>query len=109
MGYHVYILRLRNGLLYVGSTVDLARRVAEHQAGTACRTTAILRPVELLYPESHQDRASALDRERQIKGWSRAKKVALSQGNWGELQRLAQSKGKRVEAHNNRHNSPPSR
>jgi predicted GIY-YIG superfamily endonuclease len=104
MAYHVYILRLRNGLLYVGSTADLARRVAEHQAGTACRTTAILRPVELLYSESHQDRASTLDRERQIKGWSHAKKVALIKGDLAELKRLAQSKRKRVERHKNRHN-----
>jgi predicted GIY-YIG superfamily endonuclease len=91
MPFHVYILRLRGGQLYVGSTNNLARRLAEHHAGTACRTTAIFGPVEFLYSEVHPDRSSAMRRERQIKGWSRAKKLALSQGDLAELKRLARS------------------
>ena len=98
MVHHVYILRLRNGQLYVGSTDNLARRFAEHQAGAGCRATALFRPVELIYSEPRPDRVSALMRERQIKGWSRAKKVALSQGDFAELKRLAQSKSKHVVA-----------
>ena len=90
MAYYVYILRLRNHQLYVGSTDDLARRVAEHQAGTACRTTALLGPVELMHSEPHPDRSSAIRRERQIKGWSRAKKLALIKRDLAELKRLAQ-------------------
>ncbi|HUD46034.1 MAG TPA: GIY-YIG nuclease family protein [Candidatus Baltobacteraceae bacterium] len=101
MAYHVYILVFPNAKLYVGSTEDLARRLSEHRAGSACRTTALYGPPKLLYSEPHPDRSSALKRERQIKGWSRAKKVALSQGNVVELKRLAQTKRKPVEGHNN--------
>src|SRR5580693_7832329 len=96
MPFHVYILRLSNDQLYVGSMGDLARRVFEHQAGTACRTTALLRPVELLYSEPNQDRLSAVRRERQIKGWSRAKKLALIKGDVSELKRLAQNSRFRI-------------
>jgi predicted GIY-YIG superfamily endonuclease len=97
MAYHVYILRFPNDQRYIGSTGDLARRLAEHEAGSACRTTALYGSPKLLYSEPHPDRLSALKRERQIKGWSRGKKVALSQGNLAELKRLAQSKPKCVE------------
>ena len=91
MSFCVYILGLRGGQLYVGSTEDLARRLAEHRAGTASRTTALLGPDGLLYTEPHPDRSSAIRRERQIKGWSRAKKLALIKGDLAELKRLARS------------------
>ncbi len=88
--YYVYILRLSNAQLYVGSTGDLARRLAEHQAGSGCRITALFRPVELAYSEVHSDRSSAVKRERQFKRRSRAKKLALINGDSAELKRLAQ-------------------
>jgi predicted GIY-YIG superfamily endonuclease len=91
MPFHVYILRLRDGQFYVGSTEDLTRRLTEHRAGTASRTTALLGPVELIFSEPHPDRSSAVRRERQIKGWSRAKKLALIKGDLAELKRLARS------------------
>ena len=89
MTYYVYILLLRHGQLYVGSTDNLGRRIAEHSAGTACRTTALSLPVKLLFSEPHPDRSAALKRERQLKRWSRAKKVALIGGNLMALKRLA--------------------
>lgn len=89
MSFYVYIMRLSNGQLYVGSTDDLTRRLAEHRGGTGCRTTTIFPPVELVYSELHPDRASAIKRERQLKHWSRAKKVALINGNSMELKRLS--------------------
>jgi predicted GIY-YIG superfamily endonuclease len=46
-------------------------------------------PWEIIYTESFEDKASALKRERQIKGWSRAKKEALIAGEGGELRKLA--------------------
>ena len=91
MAFQVYILRLSNGRLYVGSTDDLARRWAEHKAGTACRTTAMYPVVELLYSEPYPDRSSASSRELQLKRWSRAKKLALINGNLVGLKRLAES------------------
>ncbi len=89
MTYHVYILRLRNGQLYVGSTQNLTRRVAEHQSGYACRTTALFAPAEFLSSEPHPDRSSAVKRERQLKRWSRAAKLALAQRDLRGLKRLA--------------------
>ena len=89
MAFYVYILRLSNNQLYVGSTEDLARRFAEHQVGSGGRTTALFRPLELVYSEPHPDRASAVKRERQLKRWSRARKLALIKGNSAELKRLA--------------------
>jgi predicted GIY-YIG superfamily endonuclease len=91
MPFHVYILRLRNDQLYVGSTEDLPRRLAEHQSGSGCKTTAQSGPIELVYSESHPDHSSALRRELQLKRWSRAKKLALIQGDLANLKRLAQS------------------
>ena len=90
MAYYVYILRLSNGQLYVGSTDDIGHRFAEHQAGSGCRTTALFRPMELVHSELHPDRSSAVKRERQVKRWSRAKKLALINGNLAELKLLAQ-------------------
>lgn len=89
MSYSVYILRLQNGALYVGSTDNLARRLAEHRSGLGGRTTAMLRPLELLYFEPQPDRASAIQRERQLKRWSRAKKLALVHGDLQRLKRLS--------------------
>jgi predicted GIY-YIG superfamily endonuclease len=89
VSFFVYILRLRNGRLYVGSTDNLARRWAEHRAGTACRTTAFSDAAELLYSEPHADRSSAVERERQLKRWSRAKKLALIKGDLAGLKELA--------------------
>ena len=89
MRYYIYILRLQNSRLYVGSTNNLSRRLAEHCSGSGGKTTADSSPTHLLYYESFSDRQSALQRERQIKRWSRAKKIALVNGDLAELKRLA--------------------
>ena len=74
---YVYILRCVTGDLYVGITEDLDTRLARHNDGTACRFTATRRPVNLAYFETSDSIRSAMARERQIKGWTRAKKEAL--------------------------------
>ncbi len=51
----------------------------------------MLGPVELLYSEPYPDRSSAIKRERQLKRWSHAKKLALINGDIAELKRLAHS------------------
>jgi predicted GIY-YIG superfamily endonuclease len=94
VAFYTYMLRLSNGPLYVGSTDDLGRRFAEHQAGSGCRTTALFRPVEPVYSELHPDRLSAIKGERQLKGWSRGKKHGLINGNSVELKRLARCHSK---------------
>ena len=92
MKYHVYMLRLQNDMIYVGSTDDLQRRYQEHLAGTGSKTTRDSKPVAIIYSEPHSDRSSAIRRERQLKKWSRAKKLALAGGKLDELQRLSKSK-----------------
>ena len=76
--YWVYILTNRSGTLYVGVTNDLARRVAEHKAGThPDGFTAQYALDRLVYCEEYPTVADAIAREKQLKHWRRAKKVAL--------------------------------
>lgn len=86
--WFVYILRCADESFYVGETHDVAQRLAAHNKGCASTHTAKRRPVELAYVEPHVDRAAALDRERQLKGWSRSKKEALIAGDLEVLREL---------------------
>ena len=73
----VYILRCADGTFYFGHTDDLFARLALHQAGTAAEYTARRRPVEMVYAEEYPTLIMATRRERQLKRWSREKKLAL--------------------------------
>ena len=73
----VYLLRCRDGTLYTGVTTDLARRLAQHNAGTASKYTRARRPVLMVYREPATDHGAALRREIAIKKLSRAAKDAL--------------------------------
>jgi putative endonuclease len=77
---YVYIVECCDGTLYTGWAKDVEARVKVHNAGRGARYTRSRRPVRLRYWESHPDRASAMRRERQIKRWSRARKLALIAG-----------------------------
>lgn len=75
---YVYIMtNIRNSVLYTGVTADLARRVAEHKAGTGSAFTSKYRVTKLVYYEAFEDVALAIAREKAIKGGSRARKEAL--------------------------------
>jgi len=88
----VYILRCADGSYYVGSTrKGLEARVAEHNAGQYGGYTKARRPVELAFQQSFERIDDAISAERQIKGWSRAKKEALMRGEWSKLKQLAAS------------------
>jgi len=87
----LYILRLKSGQLYIGSTTNLDQWYKDHLAGKACRTTKIDPPLNLLYSEDFETFGEARKREAQIKRWSRAKKEALVLGNITELKSLAKS------------------
>ena len=89
MDFFAYILRCRDGSYYVGHSDNLDARVAQHQAGAISGYTHSRRPVELVWSQAFPDRDSAFRAERQIKGWSRAKKEALVRGDWAAVQRLA--------------------
>ena len=90
MGAHVYMLRCADGHYYVGTTRGgLERRIAEHNAGTYGGYTKSRRPVTLVYHQGFERIADAIAAERQLKGWSRAKKEALIDGNFEALRRLS--------------------
>ncbi len=75
--YYVYILTNQSGTLYIGVTSDLERRLAEHKLGVAEGFTKRYRLKRLVYFEQTSDVHAALAREKQLKGWTRRRKVAL--------------------------------
>ena len=81
MKHYVYLLRCADDSLYVGETSDLTARELCHNEGRGGSYTAQRRPVQIVYAEEHRSRQTALERERQIKGWSRQKKELLMHGN----------------------------
>lgn len=86
----MYMLRCADGTYYVGSTVDMTLRLAEHQQGIASRYTSGRRPVSLVYACEFASVRDAYERENQVKGWSRAKKEALMRGDWATLPKLSE-------------------
>ena len=77
-GGWVYILTNRpSGTLYVGVTADLARRVWEHSEGLGSTFTTRYGLKRLVYAEPHDTIAAAIQREKNLKHWPRAWKVAL--------------------------------
>lgn len=88
---YIYILRCSNGQYYTGSTIDLDRRLAQHQQGEGANFTKKHLPVELVYYEEYQRIDEAFYREKQVQGWSRKKKEALINGNHQELPRLSRN------------------
>lgn len=94
MASWAYMLRCADGSFYVGCTTDLDARVGQHQAGLQPGYTANRRPVELVWAEEFQQIDYAITAERQIKGWSRAKKLALIEGDFATISKLA-SRAKR--------------
>ena len=89
MTFWTYMLHCRGGQYYVGHTDDLDRRMAQHQSGAIPGFTADRLPVVLVWSESFQTRDEAREAERRIKGWSRAKKMALIRGDWGKVSDLS--------------------
>jgi predicted GIY-YIG superfamily endonuclease len=93
MAFWVYILRCADASFYTGHTDNLDLRIAQHKTGETGGYTASRLPVELVFSQACATREEALEAERQIKGWSRAKKEALTRGDWNEVSRLARKKG----------------
>lgn len=89
----VYIVRCADRSLYVGSTDNVDARIAMHNEGRGGQYTMQRRPVTLVFVEDHASPDGARQRERQIKGWTAAKKEALVQGDSKLLKRLAISHG----------------
>ena len=88
---HVYLLECADGSFYVGSTWHLERRLMQHQTGQGARHTAARRPVRLVHCEAYERIDEAYRRERQVHGWSRAKKQALIAGRCHDLPALSRT------------------
>ena len=78
--WYVYIIERQKGSLYVGMTVNLERRINEHRR--------INGEIKLLYKEPFPDQLQAAKREKQIKGWTRRKKLALISGDLDLLKKM---------------------
>ena len=78
--WHVYILKCSDNSLYTGITTDIKRRLKEHNEGKGSKSVLGKRPVEVVYTESSDNQTEAAKREREIKSWSRNKKIDLVEG-----------------------------
>ena len=86
--YFVYIMSSQTRVLYIGVTNHLERRVQQHRDGTGSAFTARYRVSRLVHYEETSDVRAALERERHLKGWTRARKVALIESmnpDWQDL------------------------
>jgi putative endonuclease len=97
MAFWAYLLRCADGSYYAGHTDDIDRRISEHQLGHFPGYTHKRRPVTLVWSDYFLNRDDAKASERQIKGWSRAKKEALIAGDYARISMLAKNAGARSE------------
>jgi predicted GIY-YIG superfamily endonuclease len=95
MSFWVYMLQCADGRFYTGHTDNLERRMAEHMYGGFCAFTSQRRPVKLVWQEQFSTRIEALEAERRIGRWSRAKKAALIRSDWRALSTLARPPSER--------------
>jgi putative endonuclease len=75
--YFTYIIASRSRTLYVGVTSDLRRRIFQHKQKTHPGFTARYNCNRLVWFESFTEVSAAIQREKEIKGWTRARKIAL--------------------------------
>ena len=92
MSFWAYLLHCRGGYFYAGHTSDLETRLGQHQSGIVRGFASDHMPVELVWSQEFGTRIEALEAENRIKGWSRAKKMALIRGDWPAISRLAKAK-----------------
>ncbi|MBI2269816.1 MAG: GIY-YIG nuclease family protein [Bacteroidetes bacterium] len=86
----VYIVKCSDDSYYTGVTNNIDRRLNEHNCGHSPSSyTSSRRPVELVFYEIFDRPLEAIDFEKKLKGWSRAKKEALINSNWDKLKHHA--------------------
>ena len=88
MPYYVYILSSRSRNLYTGITNNIARRVWQHREGRGSIFTQRYKIHRLVYFERHGEVWRAIAREKQIKSWTRERRVTLIETdnpNWNDL------------------------
>ena len=74
---YTYILKCCDDSFYIGSTLNLEKRLEEHNTGEGANYTSKRLPLELVYYEEYDRIDDAFNREKQIQGWTRKKKMAL--------------------------------
>ncbi|QDL96420.1 GIY-YIG nuclease family protein [Rhodopseudomonas palustris] len=87
-GYVYFLTNRPNGILYIGVTSDLVRRVHEHRTGAVAGFTKRYGLKRLVYFEIYDDIRTAIQREHNIKHWSRTWKVRLilaTNPHWDDL------------------------
>ena len=92
MSFWTYILRCSDGSFYTGHTDNLEKRFSLHVSGEVAGYTSTRLPVALVWSVEFPTRYEALSAEIQIKRWSRAKKIALIEGDWERLSLLARNR-----------------
>jgi predicted GIY-YIG superfamily endonuclease len=88
----VYILVCNDGSLYVGSSSDLGNRLKEHESVRGAKFTRDHPGQRLVYFEGPLPEIAAVRRERQLKRWTRAKKLALIRNQYALLRELSRSR-----------------
>ena len=86
---YLYILECADGTYYTGSTQDLSLRLEQHQDGLGANYTRKHLPVKLVYSQEYKRIDDAFLREKQIQGWTHAKKKALVENSFGSLPDLS--------------------
>ena len=80
--YFLYILKCRDGTLYTGISVDLARRIREHNTNSkGAKYTRSRRPVKLVYSKKYRNRSTVSVAESRLKDMARQEKLSLVQGS----------------------------
>ncbi len=96
---YVYILKCADGSYYTGSTGDLETRITQHQTGYFEKSyTSSRLPVELIWYQEYPIMHDAFVCERQIKGWTRAKKEALIRGDLDAIHDIVKQERRQREA-----------
>ena len=94
--YFVYILLCSDKSYYTGITSNLEERIFQHNSGYNPKAyTYTRRPVKLVYSIEFSDPYIAIEKEKQIKKWSRKKKQALIEGKFDLLKQLSKKKFKK--------------
>jgi putative endonuclease len=86
--FHVYFMAGKSGVLYIGFTGNLAKRVFQHKEKLTPGFTQKYNVTKLVWFEPHSTARSAISREKEIKRWNRAKKIALIESlnpQWNDL------------------------
>jgi putative endonuclease len=95
--FWVYIMSSKSRRIYVGMTNDIERRVAEHKSGEIEGFTQRFKISRLVYRERFRYVGNAIEREKEIKGWDRAKRVALIESTNPTWIDLSEEWGKPIE------------